>query len=452
MQNTIVLGLLRGDEGKGKIVDYLSDSHDIIIRFQGGPNAGHTIYRNDKKCVLHQIPSGILNKKECLIGHGCIVDPKKLVNEIEFLLNEFDYINPLYIKTYLKIAKGAHVIFPKHIDEDTKRENSGKGNGSTKCGISPCYRDKYYRTGKRLIDLFVKDNEEIKLNTIQLFNINSEQYDFICSLLIDDTAYLNYQCQDKNLLFEGAQGVFLDIDNPYYPNVSSSHVSVGGVITGTGINFKHLFKHCNVVGIVKSYMSSVGVGEFLTEIKDKITLANGITYESEVLRSIGGEFGATTGRPRKVGFLDLPMIKYACDIIGVTDLCLTRLDTLFDYVNAQYNANSNTNEIIYDGPKYFPVCVNYAKISENGELTIDENIDWNNLQDYKPIYKMFKLWTNIDDNDFQTFIKYIEKYINIPVTYISVGKNKADLLIRKDSAEIIQPETVIIREENIKSI
>lgn len=442
-KNTIALGLLRGDEGKGKIVDYLSDSHDIIIRFQGGPNAGHTIYRGTVKVVLHQIPSGILNDKECLIGHGCIIDPKKLINEINQLQTS-NLVSIDKLKNNLKIAKNCHIITKEHIEQDTLRENTGKGNGSTKCGISPCYRDKYYRTGKRLMDIFVKPtnttNEfdlvkfnNIKENTCKEFEITKEQYDLICDLLIDDTYYLNYMCKDKSLLFEGAQGVFLDIDNLYYPNVSSSHVNVGGVIAGTGINFNTLKTNTQVVGIIKSYMSSVGVGYFITEIKDKIQLSTGI-YDANILRDVGQEYGATTGRPRKVGFLDLPMIKYACDTIGVTNLCLTRLDTLYDW-------------LVKNNQKYIPVCVDYAKVNASS-IVPTEYIDWSNTSQYRPIYKMFKLWEKPHDDNFNTFIKYIEHYTNTPITYISLGKGKNELYVNTET-NYFKNDTIIVSTTNI---
>ena len=413
--STIVLGLLRGDEGKGKIVDYLSDNNDLIIRFQGGPNAGHTIYRDNKKCVLHQIPSGILNDKECLIGHGCIIDPIKLIAEIKSL-NSFGISKEL-IKKKLKVANGCHVIFPEHIKQDVLKENSGNGNGSTKCGISPCYRDKYYRDGKRMIDVF----SDIKYTNV--FNMSEEDWQFIASLLIDDTYYLNYKCDNKNILFEGAQGVFLDIDNPLYPNVSSSSVNIGGVITGTGINPYKFCKGLKTVGIVKAYMSSVGTGKFLIEIKnDFIMIIPGektvFSCTANQLREVGKEYGATTGRPRKVGFLDLPMVKYACDTVGISRLCLTRLDTFTEaFPKTKY--------------KKFPVCINYACLIDN-KIYLEENISWSNINNYIPVYKFFDMWEkpNLSDKNFIKFIEYIEQYTNVKVSYISVGKEKSDIIIR----------------------
>lgn len=426
MKNAIVLGLLRGDEGKGKIVDKESENYDLIIRFQGGPNAGHTIYRGDQKLVLHQIPSGILNNKTCIIGHGCIIDIAKLINEI-YQLKNFDTFN---IEN-LKIAKGCHIITSKHIEDDTNRENAGKGNGSTKCGISPCYRDKFYREGIRLIDWFKEINSDQNLkqkfvNTVsEKLSVRTEDIEMILKLiqnnLIDDTYELNYTYKEYSKLFEGAQGVFLDIDNPYYPNVSSSSVSVGGVITGTGINFKDLKTDLRVIGIVKAYMSSVGVGYFPTEIKDKLSLTyENKTYEitADKIREIGKEYGATTGRPRKVGLLDLPMVKYACDTIGITELCLTRLDTLMQIFP-------------YNEYPYIPICVGYIK--KDGDLLFTHtNNSWYDVVDEKcvPVYKWFKNWNNTLDNNFNVFIKYIEEYIGVKITTISLGKNKDDLMDR----------------------
>ena len=229
--DTLILGLLRGDEGKGKITDYFADKHDMVIRFQGGPNAGHTIYKDDKKLVLHQLPSGILHGDRTinLIGHGTIIDVKKLIIEIGNVVSTF---NTSLSNIQLKIAKGCHVITRQHIIDDTERENSGKGNGSTKCGISPCYRDKYYREGVRLVDWWNEDNiNEIKQLILQDDNISISEDDlnqiihFIEINMVDDTYELNYNWKNRTKLFEGAQGVFLDIDNPYYPNVSSSSVS-----------------------------------------------------------------------------------------------------------------------------------------------------------------------------------------------------------------------------------
>jgi adenylosuccinate synthase len=412
--NCVVLGLLRGDEGKGKIVDYLAQNYHIVCRFQGGPNAGHTIYVNDKKIVLHQIPSGILSGKTCVIAHGCVVDPVKLLKELFQLQMEFSGNN---FKDLLKVAKNCHVIYPAHIATDVARENEGKGNGSTKCGISQCYGDKYLRTGKRLCDLFdmsFSKEQQAKVQTD--FGITEEGYKILCNLLIDDSYFFNYENPKSTILFEGAQGVFLDIDNPVYPNVSSSHVNMGGVIAGTGISF-HRMRDCNIIGAVKSYMSSVGDGEFLTEIKDEITLqfkGKSYTFTAEDLRSVGNEYGATTGRPRKVGFLDLVMVKSACDSIGVTELCLTRLDTLTQAFSKQ---------------GIIPVCVGYAK--KDSDIIIPETeISWYDLSNYRPVYKCFEMWKepSLQHENFVKFINYIGKFTGVNVSLISTGKGKNDIM------------------------
>lgn len=447
MNNSIILGLLRGDQAKGRFVDNLSNDYDIIARFQGGPNAGHTIYRDNKKIVLHLIPSGILNNKICLIGHGCVIDIIKLILEIESL-NKIINIKQIYEN--LKIAKGCHIITSKHIQEDTNRENSGKGNGSTKCGISPCYRDKYYREGIRIIDWFnqLEQNPEKekeffktfietckKQNKIFLKEIKEKQYKVTTELdeqylktifniiknnLIDDTYYLNYVWKDKKILFEGAQGVFLDIDNPYYPNVSSSSVNVGGVITGTGISFKQM-RNCTVYGVIKSYMSSVGVGYFPTELKqpfEYIYKGNTYVYTAERLREIGQEYGATTGRPRKVGFLDLPMIKYACDTIGIDYLCLSRIDTLMKAFPKE----------LYP---YIPICIGYNFKNKNNEIITYENYSWFDVikKDLTPIYIWMKNWDSINDQNFKHFIQYIESYTNTKIAMYSFGTDPKDIKI-----------------------
>lgn len=430
--DTLILGLLRGDEGKGKITDYFADKHDMVIRFQGGPNAGHTIYKDDKKLVLHQLPSGILHGDRTinLIGHGTIIDVRKLIIEIGNVVSTF---NISLSNIYLKIAKGCHVITRQHIIDDTERENSGKGNGSTKCGISPCYRDKYYREGVRLVDWWNEDNiNEVKQLILQDDSISVSEDDlnqiihFIEINMVDDTYELNYNWKNRTKLFEGAQGVFLDIDNPYYPNVSSSSVNVGGVITGTGIAYKNL-KNLNIIGVVKAYMSSVGVGFFPTEIKDKLEWEyKGKKYSitADKIREVGQEYGATTGRPRKVGILDLPMVKHAVDIIGVDSICLTRLDTL---------------QQIFPYSEYpvFPVCTGYGLKGEDGNITnltdANNNVSWYdvlaNSDKIVPIYTLMNNWLdkNYTYGAAMDLIRFINNFVGVDVEFASTGKNKSDI-------------------------
>lgn len=430
--DTLILGLLRGDEGKGKITDYFADKHDMVIRFQGGPNAGHTIYKDNKKLVLHQLPSGILHGDRTinLIGHGTIIDVRKLIIEIGNVVSTF---NTSLSNLQLKIAKGCHVITRQHIIDDTERENSGKGNGSTKCGISPCYRDKYYREGVRLVDWWKEDNiNEVKQLILQDDNISISEDDlnqiihFIEINMVDDTYELNYNWKNRTKLFEGAQGVFLDIDNPYYPNVSSSSVSVGGLMTGTGISLKNL-RDLKVIGVVKSYMSSVGVGFFPTEIKDKLEWEyKGKKYSisADRIREVGQEYGATTGRPRKVGILDLPMVKHAVDTIGVDSICLTRLDTL--------------QEIFpYSEYPVFPVCTGYGIKGEDGSITnltdANNNVSWYdvlaNSDKIVPVYTLMNNWLdrNYTYGAAMDLIKFINNFVGVDIEFASTGKNKSDI-------------------------
>lgn len=421
--NGLILGLLRGDEGKGKITDYFAKNADVVIRYAGSCNAGHTIYRGDKKIVLHQIPSGILHKKICIIGRGCLIDLKKLLKEIQQLYdliknNELDgFTKNDSIFDYLKISYGAHIIFQHHIQEDIKREDSGKGNGSTKCGIAPGYRDKYYRSGMRIFDLvkmipnevnsekFQKLKEDIGLSTFELQTI------LTCA--VDDEKLINdIYPNDLNLLFEGAQGVLLDINSPYYPNVSSSSVGIDGVIAGTGINYNRLLKDnkFKIIGVAKSYMSSVGVGQFLTQLDGNDDVS------AKLIRDAGNEYGATTGRPRKVGWFDIPLLRYSLRTSGTNELCLTRLDTLMD-------AFKNVGE--------FKVCIAY-KDKETNEKIYEADI-WN-LDKYEPIYVTFKIWKecSFTDKNFVKFLKAIQLLLPINIKYLSIGKNEDDILIMTD--------------------
>lgn len=413
---TAIFGLMRGDEGKGKIVDLVSKNYDIVIRYAGGPNAGHTIYRNNKKIVLHQIPSGILNKNLCIIARGCVVDLKKLVKElleiqqifngqlnISSELNQFDRTD---VRNYLLISYGSHIITQNNIFEDIEREDSGKGNGSTKCGIAPTYRDKYYRSGLRLFDLIKMDKNEV-LNITKLSN---DEYEYLMqsSMFIDEEERLNEVLSENklNILFEGAQGTLLDIDSPYYPNVSSSSTGIAGIISGTGINPNLMMKNFNSIGVAKIYMSSVGVGKFLTELNDD---------NAELIRDAGKEYGATTGRPRKVGWLDLPLLKYSIRTSGIKELCITRFDTLMEAMKDKGT---------------FKVCIDYKNKQDDH---VYEYADIWNLNDCEPIYLDFPIWKecSFDDENFKSFIEFLKFELNIydcELKYLSIGKNKNDIL------------------------
>ena len=413
--NRLVLGLMRGDEGKGKITDYFAKNADVVVRYAGSCNAGHTIYRGDKKIVLHQLPSGILHKKTCIIGRGCLVDLKKLLNEVQQLndLIQNDQLEGFTKKDsifdYLKISYGAHLIFQHHIQEDIEREDSGKGNGSTKCGIAPGYRDKYYRSGMRVFDLLKMIPNEVNSEKFQHLKedigLSTFELQTILTCAVDDEYLINEMYPDEiNLLFEGAQGVLLDINSPYYPNVSSSSVGIDGVIAGTGINYNKLLgNNFKITGVVKAYMSSVGVGKFLTQIDDE---------NATLIRDAGQEYGATTGRPRKVGWFDLPLLKYSVRTSGANEICLTRLDTLME---------------AFKDVGTFKVCVTYKNIKTGDEI-FEADI-WN-LDDYEPVYETFKIWKecSMDDEQFEYFITFLQESLPIPISWLSIGKNENDLI------------------------
>jgi len=454
--NTLLTDLARGDSGKGRASDYLSNNYDAVIRYNGGNNAGHTLYFNDKKLVLHLIPDGILRHKYCIIGNGCVINIKDFIDEVisvvyfikENDIPEWKNIDKTFsgivkeLKSLIKIARNTHVAFSAYCNEDAKREDAGKGNGSTKKGIAQTYREKMNRTGLRIYDVsswyvslnggyeILDDRAELvkslikETNKSDIFNLKD-----VFDMTEDTEKWLNENASKMNYLFEGAQGMLLDIDSPYYPNVSSSSVGVGGVLIGTGISYKNLMKDFKVVGIVKSYMSSVGVGTFLTEMKDIVTFRNSVLsenkevhitndydYNPDDLRRVGHEYGSTTGRPRKVGFFDIPLLRYSIRTTGVDEIFLTRLDTLIEsFPKNKYN--------------YIPVCVAYKHIV-TGEIITEADI-WN-LDLYEPLYGMFPTWNkcSFDDENFKNYINSIENMIGVPIKYISVGPNRDQLIVR----------------------
>ena len=388
--NTLILGAFRGDEGKGKIVDYYTKySNKLVIRYNGSCNAGHTLVRNGKELVLHQIPSAIISGIPCLIAHGCLVNLSKLLKEIEdveqWSKEGLIDLHGKSVRDLLKVAYGCHLIQDKHIQLDIEREETGKGNGSTRQGISPAYGDKYLRSGIRIYD-----SEEAKIA--------------LDGMLVDDTTYLN-SIKIKDVMFEGAQGVMLDIDSAYYPNVSSSSVGVGGVLAGTGINIEKLLNDdiFEVVGIVKAYMTSVGIGYFPTEIKE-----NNTEYDLEHMRKVSKEYGATTGRPRKIGFLDLPMLQYSIHISGIQSVVLTRLDTVRE---------------MFDG-KDIPICTRYTL---NGKEVPYNKISLYDIEKYVPVYEKLPCWKYESKND-ENFMNFINGYLFNMITEISVGQGKNDII------------------------
>lgn len=423
MPGLVVFGAQWGDEGKGRFVDYLANSADVVIRYQGGNNAGHTVVLKDQEYKLHLIPSGILYEgKPCLIGNGVVLDPKSLFEEV-------DELNARGIRTdNLYVSLRAHVVMPYHILMDGLSEDSTKNNiGTTKKGIGPCYTDKIARKGIRVCDLLDEKSfrslleRNLKEKNFELVNVyHQKALEFepifeeymgyakrLKSMAVDTSlkAY-EYLNEGKKLLFEGAQGMLLDIDFGTYPYVTSSHPTSGGVFTGVGVGPKALDE---VVGVVKAYTTRVGKGPFTTELLD----ATG-----DAIREKGHEYGATTGRPRRCGWLDLVIVRYAARINGLTSIALSRMDTLggFDEVK---------------------VCTGYeidGRVTKEYPATVVE------VERAKPVYETFAGWpselseireySQLPENA-RKYIEFIEDYTNVPVDMIGVGPGRDQCIVRK---------------------
>jgi len=423
MSLDVLLGLQWGDEGKGKIVDAISNSYDIIARFQGGPNAGHTIEFDGHKHVLHTIPSGIFNDSTLnIIGNGVVIDPVIFENEFNGL-KKFN----IDIKSKLLISNRAHVILPTHkmIDATSEASKGKKKIGSTLKGIGPTYMDKTGRNGIRIGDLN-SNNWKEKYNTLRdkhltiLSNFNTKidldlnklEDDFMNSIeilksfnFINSEDYLNNLLNDgKKILAEGAQGSLLDIDFGTYPFVTSSNTTVAGACSGLGIAPNKIKK---VIGIFKAYTTRVGSGPFPTELSNEI---------GENIRKIGNEYGATTGRDRRCGWLDLVALKYSIIINGVTELNMMKADVLSGFDSIE-------------------VCIGY---NINGVETDTLPYDLNS-EDIKPIYKTFKGWSediskiNREESlplELHNYISFIEEFIKVPIKLISVGPDRSETIHR----------------------
>jgi adenylosuccinate synthase len=423
-KNAVVVGLQWGDEGKGKIIDWFCASADLIVRFQGGNNAGHTVVINGKKFIFHLIPSGILRKsKTCLIGNGVVVDPQVLISEMNGLKEQGLAISP---KNF-KISHLCHLIMPYHRNLDALREKRRSNKiGTTKRGIGPCYVDKYSRCGIRLIDLLdrktfeekLKDNlreknplfkEVFKVKQFSFKAIFRQYKDFAQVLrpyAVDAVEVLKDASeQKKTILFEGAQGTFLDVDFGTYPFVTSSNTVASYSATGSGFSFLNIGR---VIGVAKAYTTRVGQGPFPTEINGGF---------GHTLREKGSEFGATTGRPRRCGWLDLVLLKRAVELNGVTSIALTKIDVL-------------------DGFNELKVCTAYKykkKRAGNFPLSIGQ---W---RDVRPVYKKVKGWKapttdirNYKDLPLRTkdYIKLIEDRLKVKVEFISVGSLREAVIRR----------------------
>lgn len=426
MSTYVVVGLQYGDEGKGKITDVLSAKSDYVVRFQGGDNAGHTVYAGDEKFVLHLLPSGVLQcPGKCIIANGVVVNPKAFMNEIAQLESKGMRTDHIFI------SRRAHVIMPYHILLDTYREEEKGGTeiGTTKKGIGPCYEDKIARVGIRMVDLLnpevlrekIEKNLKVKnslfekyfgkptLNLQEIYNEFIEIGKALQSRIVDTEVELNEAIRDgKNVLFEGAQALMLDIDFGTYPFVTSSSPSTGGVCTGAGVPPTALQ---NLIGVSKAYTTRVGNGPFPSELDNEL---------GEQIRKVGHEFGATTGRPRRTGWLDLVSLKHACMINGINNLVITKLDVL-----------TGINQI--------KIVTKYK--TEDGKIIDYFTSSTTKLYKYEPVYEELEGWdediTAIRSYDelpvnAKKYIEFIESYLGINVYLVSVGPERSQNIIRKE--------------------
>jgi adenylosuccinate synthase len=422
--HTVIIGTQWGDEGKGKIVDLLSEHADYVVRFQGGNNAGHTMVVNGKTIISHLIPSGILQRKKCFIGNGVVVDPFVLLEEIDYLISNHIDVSP----DMLKISDRAHLIMPYHkaIDNAREEKKGDKKIGTTGRGIGPCYEDKATRRGIRFCDLMDLDLLKEKIIAIlEEKNFYLEHYftttpldqgQVIQEILnirdrllpyIDDVSVVLHKgaAQGKTLLFEGAQGTHLDIEHGTYPFVTSSSTVAGNAAGGSGVG-PGLLKE--IIGIVKAYTTRVGEGPFPTELFDET---------GDTLQKTGAEFGATTGRKRRCGWLDMVMIKNAARLNSLTGLVITKMDVLDDL-----------DEI--------KICTAYE---HSGTTIRDFPADINTLAHCAPVYETHPGWKqkisgitdyqNLPDNA-KKYLERITQLSKVPVKIISVGPGRESTIIK----------------------
>ena len=422
MSVDVLLGLQWGDEGKGKIVDFLAPKYDLVARFQGGPNAGHTLEFDGIKHVLHQIPSGIFREdKQNIIGNGVVLDPVIFMNEVSQINKKFN----ISLKDILSISTRAQLISPVHrLLDKVLEENKGKNKiGSTLKGIGPTYQDKIGRHGLRVGEI-ISDNFKEKYDKQKSYhnyfleghydnNFSDEEKTFfecinkLKEFKIVDTEYLINKNvnRKKKVLAEGAQGTLLDIDFGSYPFVTSSNTTTAGACIGLGISPKKIDK---VFGIFKAYCTRVGAGPFPTELFDDI---------GEKIAKNGNEFGSTTGRPRRCGWLDLPALKYSIMLNGVSDLYMMKADVLSGFSEVK-------------------VCVGYEYNNEKIDY-FPSSIESDSI---KPIYKSFKGWTSksnharsFDDleGNFKKYINFIESEVGVSIKLVSLGPDREETIYMK---------------------
>ena len=415
----VVLGTFYGDEGKGKIIDYLSTKADYTVRCTGGNTAGHTINVNGKKYAFHLIPSGILNKNtKAIIGNGVVIDPKVLIEEINNLEDEGISTSNLYI------SDKAHIIMPYHIKMDELQEELRNNKiGTTKRGIGPAYCDKFERCGIRVMDFIsdrfatiARENIERKNEIFKLYGKETLNADKIIAEYIElskklkpyvtDTVYMIHKAieQDKKIICEGAQATLLDIDFGSYPFVTSSNPSIGGICTGSGIGAKYIG---NVYGVLKGYSSRVGEGPYITEQANEI---------GDLIRELGHEYGTTTKRPRRCGWLDAVALKYAVILNGITALAINHVDTI-----------GKMDKI--------KLCVAYKK---GNNIDMKFSCDEEYLQDIEPVYEEFegnfgdisniKRREDLPENA-KKYLNRIEELVGVPIKFIGTGAGRDNMII-----------------------
>ena len=426
MANVVIVGTQWGDEGKGKIVDLLAEHADVVVRFQGGNNAGHTMVVDGEQLITHLIPSGILQQKVCVIGNGVVVDPAVLLEELDHLASRKVDISP----DLLKISERAHLIMPYHKQIDLAREQlkGDKKIGTTGRGIGPAYEDKATRRGIRFIDLL--DPQEFRewVNTI-LDEKNFYLKNYLSAKPLDGARIIDqYQAygerlapyvtdisiileraikNERQILFEGAQGTHLDIDHGTYPFVTSSNTIAGNACCGAGVGPAAI---THVIGIVKAYTTRVGKGPFPVELFDKI---------GERLQEKGAEFGATTGRPRRCGWIDTVILKNSVRLNGLTSLAVTKLDVL-------------------GGLETLKICTAYE---HRGQILDDFPASLKILADCKPVYETLPGWSedisvikkmNELPANVRNYLSRIEELTQTPIDLISVGAERTQTIVRKN--------------------
>ncbi len=429
-QVTVLVGTQWGDEGKGGLVDYLAQNCDLVIRFHGGANAGHTIWVDGQKYVLHLVPSGILYAHiQCVIGNGVVLDPTELIKEIAFL-----HTQGIVVDGRLMVSDQAHVVMPWHRQLDRLREaaaGSAHQIGTTGRGIGPCYADKANRIGIRIADLLHPDRLRQKVyraSEFHNFEIHTkygqtpldpeaivEEYLDLGKQIrpyITDTARFLYKAwkQGKRLLFEGAQGTFLDIDHGTWPYVTSSNCVTGAACTGSGLGPSTIGR---AIGVAKAYTTRVGSGPFPTELRDEV---------GDNLRRVGNEYGATTGRARRCGWFDALMVKRAAELNGLDSLAVTKVDIL-------------------DGMPEIKVCKGYEI---GGKIFADFPSDPELLNEVMPVYETMPGWmtttSGITDwgkipKELADYLDYISGLVGVPIELLSVGPDRHQTMIRGSLAK-----------------